>query len=113
MKGRSSVVLSRAAVRELDRLCLEEFGIPGVVLMENAGRGAAEQLFARARGSRVIFLCGPGNNGGDAFVAARHLHNAGAEVLLLATASREATRGDAAWARGVAEKQGLAVRSLA
>jgi NAD(P)H-hydrate epimerase len=66
--------LSRAEVRELDRRAIEEFGVPGIVLMENAGRGAAEVLM-RLNPERlpVTILCGPGNNGGDGFVMARHL----------------------------------------
>jgi NAD(P)H-hydrate epimerase len=66
--------LSRAEVRDLDRRAIEEFGVPGVVLMENAGRGAAE-LLMRLNPDRlpVTILCGPGNNGGDGFVMARHL----------------------------------------
>jgi NAD(P)H-hydrate epimerase len=70
--------LSRAEVRELDHRAIEEFGVPGVVLMENAGRGAAE-LLIRLNPERkpVLILCGPGNNGGDGFVIARHLDNYG------------------------------------
>jgi NAD(P)H-hydrate epimerase len=66
--------LSRAEVRDLDRRAIDEFGVPGVVLMENAGRGAAE-LLMRLNPDRqpVNILCGPGNNGGDGFVIARHL----------------------------------------
>ncbi|MDB5307209.1 MAG: nnr 1 [Gemmataceae bacterium] len=68
--------LSRDEVRELDRRAIEEFGIPGVVLMENAGRGCAD-LVMKLNPDRkpVVILCGPGNNGGDGFVAARHLDN--------------------------------------
>ncbi len=108
-------VLSRHAVRELDRLCNDEFGIPGIVLMENAGRGAAECLQRELRSARerVVFLCGPGNNGGDAFVAARHLHNWGVEVELFAIASAVQMRGDAAWARAVIERMGLMPISIA
>jgi NAD(P)H-hydrate epimerase len=70
--------LTRDEVRELDRRAIEEFGVPGIVLMENAGRGAAE-LLMRLNPDRkpVVILCGPGNNGGDGFVIARHLDNAG------------------------------------
>lgn len=108
------IVLSRRAARELDRLCLEEFCIPGVVLMENAGRGAAEHIAheMRAGQERVVFLCGPGNNGGDAFVAARHLHNSGVELELYATHAASAPGSDAAWARGVAQRMGLVARSI-
>ena len=66
--------LTRAQVRELDRRAIEEFGVPGVVLMENAGRGAAEVLMRlRDEDDRVLIICGPGNNGGDGLVIARHL----------------------------------------
>ncbi|MBX3397877.1 MAG: NAD(P)H-hydrate epimerase [Gemmataceae bacterium] len=75
--------LSRKQVRELDRRAIEEYGIPGIVLMENAGRGCAELLMRwnRDRAPTAI-LCGPGNNGGDGFVIARHLDIAGWPVEL-------------------------------
>ena len=74
--------LTRDAVRELDRRAIEGFGVPGLVLMENAGRGCAE-LLMRLNPARTptVILCGPGNNGGDGFVIARHLDNAGWPVL--------------------------------
>ncbi len=70
--------LTREEVRELDRRAINDFGVPGVVLMENAGRGCAE-LLMRLNPDRkpTVILCGPGNNGGDGFVIARHLDNAG------------------------------------
>ncbi|HEX3150643.1 MAG TPA: NAD(P)H-hydrate epimerase [Gemmataceae bacterium] len=78
------VHLSRAAVRELDHRAIHEFGVPGVVLMENAGRGAAELLVQlNPARQRVLILCGPGNNGGDGFVMARHLQNHGFDVDVL------------------------------
>jgi NAD(P)H-hydrate epimerase len=68
--------LTRDEVRELDRRAIDGFGVPGVVLMENAGRGCAE-LLMRLNPDRkpTVILCGPGNNGGDGFVIARHLDN--------------------------------------
>lgn len=73
--------LSRDEVRELDRRAIHEYGVPGVVLMENAGRGAAE-LLMRLNPDRklVVIMCGPGNNGGDGFVIARHLEIKGYPV---------------------------------
>jgi len=74
MPPSTSFWLSRAEVRELDRRAIEEFGVPGAVLMENAGRGAAELLMVlNPERLPVTILCGPGNNGGDGFVMARHL----------------------------------------
>jgi NAD(P)H-hydrate epimerase len=89
--------LTRDEVRELDRRAIEGFGVPGVVLMENAGRGCAE-LLMRLNPDRkpVVILCGPGNNGGDGFVIARHLDNAGwpISVQVFARHNRDRT-GDA------------------
>jgi NAD(P)H-hydrate epimerase len=87
-------------IRALDMLAIEQVGIPGVVLMENAGRGIAEFIYGTLRDPaathHVLILCGPGNNGGDGFVVARHLHNAGVHVDVVLTASPEKSRGDAA-----------------
>jgi len=91
-------LLSRQAVRGLDRDAEARLGVPGLVLMENAGRGAFDALRARFRGAleRVVIVAGPGQNGGDGFVIARHLLQAGnrPKVFLLGTAS--ALTGDAA-----------------
>jgi len=85
--------LSRDEVRGLDRRAIEGFGVPGIVLMENAGRGCAE-LLMRLNPDRkpTAILCGPGNNGGDGFVIARHLDNHGWPVEIVAV---EAPRRDA------------------
>lgn len=91
-------LLSRQAVRGLDRDAESRLGVPGLVLMENAGRGAFDAIRARFAGAleRIVVVCGPGQNGGDGFVVARHAVQAGfnPEVLLVATAS--ALTGDAA-----------------
>jgi len=91
--------LTRQEVREVDRLAIQEYGIPGVVLMENAGRGTAEhivrELGGSAEGRRVTLACGGGNNGGDGFVIARHLHNAGADVTILLAADPDLLKGEA------------------
>jgi NAD(P)H-hydrate epimerase len=77
--------LSRDEVRELDRRAIHDFGVPGVVLMENAGRGCAELLMHLNPDRKpTVILCGPGNNGGDGFVIARHLDNHGWPVTLFA-----------------------------
>jgi NAD(P)H-hydrate epimerase len=70
--------LSRDEVRELDRRATEDFGVPGYILMENAGKNCAELLVALNPEKRpVLVLCGPGNNGGDGCVIARHLATRG------------------------------------
>lgn len=75
------VVLTRDQVRRVDQLAVERYAIPSMILMENAGRGAAEIIDRRfgPRGATLI-LCGVGNNGGDGLVVARHLHRAGWRV---------------------------------
>jgi NAD(P)H-hydrate epimerase len=71
--------VTRAQMREIDRRAIHEYGIPAPALMENAGRALA----AEVRGRRVLVVCGRGNNGGDGYVAARHLANRGCAVALL------------------------------
>ncbi len=78
--------VTREEMREMDRAATEDYGIPGLILMENAGRGAAMRVVnahhARKCTGPVLILCGKGNNGGDGFVIARHLHNAGLPVAV-------------------------------
>ncbi len=77
------VTLTTEQMAEVDRLMIEEYGILLIQMMENAGRNLAEQarrMMGDLTGRRVIILCGKGNNGGGGMVAARHLHNRGAEV---------------------------------
>ena len=90
--------LTRQQVRHVDRIAIDELQIPGVVLMENAGRGAAEiirERVERLKAWRVVIFCGPGNNGGDGFVIARHLLNAGLSVAVYLTMPDANLRGDA------------------
>jgi len=84
--------LTAAQMRETDRRCIEEIGIPGVVLMNNAG-GA---VFAEIDRGPVGIVCGKGNNGGDGFVVARLALLAGYDPRVVLVADIEAIRGDAA-----------------
>lgn len=95
-------VLSRAQSATFDRLAVERWSVPGVVLMENAGRGAAdaivELLAARRvthREARVFVVAGPGNNGGDGYVVARRLRVQGVPVELGSAVDPEKLQGDA------------------
>jgi NAD(P)H-hydrate epimerase len=105
--------LARQEVRDLDRAAIDDYGIPGVVLMENAGAGAARWLRAQGIPGPVAIACGRGNNGGDGFVIARHLEAAGHRVLLLLAAAADAYGGDAAINLRIAERSGLAIVDLA
>ncbi|MBM4370569.1 MAG: NAD(P)H-hydrate dehydratase [Deltaproteobacteria bacterium] len=102
-------------VRAMDAHAIRELGIPGAVLMENAGRGAAT-LLARAlapgRGRRIVLACGPGNNGGDGFVMARHLANGGWRPELVLTRPPEEIHGDARIHLDVAVRMGIPARVL-
>ena len=87
----NDLIFDRAACRAVEQTAVEECGIPGIVLMENAARGAAEvvlrildEVAAGSRDApRVLVVCGSGNNGGDGFAIARHLHNAYAEPIIV------------------------------
>ena len=90
--------LTRAQVREIDRLAIERFHIPGIVLMENAARGAAEvawEMLGRKTQTKVQIVCGGGNNGGDGLAIARHLHNLGVVVTILLSIDPDKYSGDA------------------
>ncbi len=107
--------LSRTQVREIDRRSIEEFHIPGIVLMENASRGVAdavtEELVAlrgKPNGS-VLILCGGGNNGGDGLAAARHLHNRGNSVRIGLTTDSSKYHGDALINWQIVQAMGLSV----
>ncbi|MCJ7729394.1 MAG: hypothetical protein MUO27_05915, partial [Sedimentisphaerales bacterium] len=76
LPGEKCVAMSREEVRAFDRWAIEELGVPGVVLMENAGRSCAgliKDKLAGATNPKVCIFCGTGNNGGDGYVIARHL----------------------------------------
>ena len=81
--------LTREQSRALDRRAIDEYGIPSLVLMENAGRGCVDVLERLGIDGPVVILCGKGNNAGDGFVIARHLDIRGHEcrVLLALSAS--------------------------
>jgi NAD(P)H-hydrate epimerase len=105
--------LSRQEVRELDRRAIEELGVPGVVLMENAGRGAAEVLVRLGCQGPVVICCGKGNNGGDGFVIARYLDNRNIPVHVLLFARPEDLTGDAAVNYQIISRSGLPVEVYA
>lgn len=91
---------TREEIRELDRKAIEAYKIPGIILMENAGRNVAEEVMKMRENPKkvkVAILCGKGNNGGDGFVVARHLHNRDipASVFLFAKISDILKEGDA------------------
>lgn len=99
--------LSRAEVREVDRRAIAEYGMSGLVLMENAGRGCVEVLLRLGCRGPVAICCGKGNNAGDGFVIARHLDNCGIPVRVLLFAPPAELRGDAAANYAILSRAGL------
>jgi NAD(P)H-hydrate epimerase len=104
--------LSRQQVRLLDRRAIDDFGVPGVVLMENAGRGAAEYLLSVGVHGPVAICCGKGNNGGDGFVIARHLDLHRVEVRVHLFAQPQELSGDAAIHFRILERSGLVASAV-
>lgn len=89
------LTLSRDAVRDVDRRAIEDFGMSGLVLMENAGRGTADVLLKLGCRGPVVVCAGKGNNAGDGFVIARHLENHGIEVRVWLFSDAAELKGDA------------------
>ena len=123
--------LSREQVRAIDRHAIEALGVPGVVLMENAGRGAADAIeaFLSGRlggacgsphaeshpalaGKAVAVVAGAGNNGGDGYVVARHLHLRGAKTAVFLVAEEGKIAGDARINLEIIRKLGLDIRQV-
>ncbi|MBT3199378.1 MAG: NAD(P)H-hydrate epimerase [Phycisphaerales bacterium] len=90
--------LTRQEVRAVDRAAIDHLGIPGLILMENAGRNCAaviDGFFDRRSVSSIAIIAGSGNNGGDGYVIARHLAMRGFAVKTLIICPREKISGDA------------------
>ena len=101
--------LSRAEVRSIDEIAARDYAMPTIVLMENAGRGAAECLkLGCPPGGRVLVVCGPGNNGGDGGVVARFLDLWGYSVRVVWTTEAGSIHGDAGLQREIVTRSGIA-----
>ena len=88
--------LTRDQSREVDRIAIDEYGMCGLVLMENAGRGCVDLLEQLGIAGPVVILSGKGNNGGDGFVIARHLSIRGYQARVLLVPPADELTGDAA-----------------
>ncbi|MCX7841742.1 MAG: NAD(P)H-hydrate dehydratase [Clostridia bacterium] len=99
-------------MKEIDRRAIEDIGIPGVILMENAALWVVEEInkmLGGLKGKRILIAAGKGNNGGDGFAAARHLHNSGADVKVFLLAEKQTIKGDAAINLAVLFNMGIEV----
>ncbi|HZK24565.1 MAG TPA: NAD(P)H-hydrate dehydratase [Oscillospiraceae bacterium] len=104
-------VVTAAEMRAIDQKAIAEYGIPGIVLMENAGLRLVEAIRQGQYGERIMIIAGCGNNGGDGFVAARHL-SAEKDVSVWITAHPEEYSGDALLNLKILEKLGMTVHCL-
>ena len=104
------LALSRARVREVDAVAMDEYSLPGIVLMENAGRNASEaivRLFDSISDQNVVVVVGPGNNGGDGLVIARYLELAGAKVRVVLASPPQRFRGDSLTNLEIIKRSGI------
>ncbi len=103
-------------VRELDRKTIEDVGIPGVVLMENAGLHIVRVIRERypdLHSKRLLIVCGKGNNGGDGFVVARHVFNQEIDVQVALLTDKHKVKGDARGNLDIIEKMGIPIEEIA
>ena len=102
-------------MQAIDRSAIETYGIPGLVLMENAGLAAASMIHESVSDlleKKVLILCGKGNNGGDGLVIARHLFLDGVQVDILLLAKRKQLKGDARTNADIAYKMGIPIHEI-
>jgi len=96
---------------KIDKFSIEEIGIPGIVLMENAALKVVEEILkmldGKVSGTKIVILAGKGNNGGDALAVARHLYNKGAKTSVYILSEKDKIRGDAAINLGILDKIGI------
>ncbi|OHB61637.1 MAG: NAD(P)H-hydrate epimerase [Planctomycetes bacterium RBG_13_46_10] len=107
--------MTREQVRAFDSWAINTLGIPGVVLMENAGRSCAELIkekLSKIAKPKACIFCGTGNNGGDGYVIARHLLNAGFTVTVVICGDRNKIKGDAKTNLDILERMGQSIEQF-
>ncbi|MHC4556410.1 MAG: NAD(P)H-hydrate epimerase [Planctomycetota bacterium] len=107
--------MTRNQVRVFDSWAINTLGIPGMVLMENAGRSCAELIKDKLKDvtrPKVCIFCGTGNNGGDGYVIARHLLNDSYEVVVVICGDHQKIRGDAKTNLDILERMGQSIEQL-
>lgn len=106
------VTLNRVQSRLVDTVAIEQFGIPGVVLMENAGRGCADWIKQHHASHHILIFCGKGNNGGDGAVIARYLSIYNIACTIVLTTPIDKLSGDAAVHMQIAQHMGIPIKVL-
>jgi NAD(P)H-hydrate epimerase len=109
---RDRLILNRNQVQQVDRLAIDKYGIPGLVLMENAGRGVVDVLCELGIDGPVLICCGKGNNAGDGFVMARHLELRRIDVRVVLFFSPDELTGDAATNYRILTKTDVSILEL-
>ncbi|CQR48271.1 Bifunctional NAD(P)H-hydrate repair enzyme Nnr [Paraliobacillus sp. PM-2] len=103
-------IVTASEMYEIDRITMEEKGLDGSILMENAGQAVAEKIKQHiSKNTSVLILVGSGNNGGDGYVIARSLYNQGYQIRIMQLVSDEKVVGDAAYHKRVLEHFGVNV----
>ncbi len=112
---KNCIVMTRDEVRAFDSWAINTLGIPGMVLMENAGRSCAELIKDKLKDvadPKACIFCGTGNNGGDGYVIARHLINSGFKVVVVVCGDRNKIKGDAKLNLDILEQLGRRIERL-
>ena len=106
-------ILNAEQMRNIDRRTIERFGVPSIVLMENAALAVVDAIFERYPSSdRIALICGTGANGGDGFAVARHLENRGVVPVIIVVGDRPLIRGDAPINLLVCERLGIPIYDI-
>jgi len=115
VRDKKCVVMTRQEIRAVDAWAINTLGVPGVVLMENAGRSCVELIkekLAKTARPKVCIFCGTGNNGGDGYVIARGLVNSGFEIAVVICGLRDKIKGDAKINLDILERLGQRLEQL-
>jgi len=106
-------IVTAGEMQDIDKLAINQYGIPGIVLMDQASKAVADAVLKKITTGKVVVFCGKGNNGGDGFGAARYLYNAGCQVsVFLVNATLSSLKGDAALEADMLIRAGAAVNCL-
>lgn len=108
-------VVTARQMQQIDQEAINNYGIPGIILMENAGLQVVREIeehFSPLTTKRVAIIAGRGNNGGDGFVIARHLYNRSSKVKIYLLGKRDQVRGDARVNLDIIAKMGLGIREV-
>ncbi|MHB0969252.1 MAG: NAD(P)H-hydrate dehydratase [Thermoanaerobaculia bacterium] len=106
-------ILTAGQMRNIDRRAIETFGIPSIVLMENAALAVVDAIETHyPTAARVVIFCGPGQNGGDGFAVARHLSNRGRDPRIVIVGGRDAIAGDAKTNLEICEKMRIHIEQV-